>query len=128
MNLVPELAPRLRIDARGRLVEQQELRIGQRAGAEREALLPAAREFARDLLLAAGEPQPLNGLAGGLRRVFDAVDARDELEVLAHRQVLIEAEALRHVADVQLDLVGFGADVVAETGAAARIRGEQAAQ
>ena len=40
----------------------------------------------------------------------------------------IEAEALRHVADVALDLVGLGADVVAEAGAGALVRREQAAQ
>ena len=42
VDLVPELAPRFWIDAGRRLVEQQELRARQRAGAEREPLLPAA--------------------------------------------------------------------------------------
>ena len=55
MDLVPEVAARLGIDAGGRLVEQQQLRVGQRAGAEREPLLPAAGEFAGELLLAAGK-------------------------------------------------------------------------
>ena len=63
MNLVPELAPRLRIDAGGRLVEQQQLRIRQRAGAEREPLLPAAGERARELLLAALQAEPRDHLA-----------------------------------------------------------------
>ena len=53
MDLVPEIAPRLGIDAGGRLVQQQQLRIGQRAGAERQPLLPAAGELAGELLLAA---------------------------------------------------------------------------
>ena len=35
VDLVPELATRLGVDAGGRLVEQQKLRIGKRAGAER---------------------------------------------------------------------------------------------
>jgi hypothetical protein len=35
MDLVPELAPRLGIDASGRLIEQQQFRVGQRAGTER---------------------------------------------------------------------------------------------
>ena len=60
--------------------------------------------------------------------VGDPVEARDEFQVLAHREILVEAEALRHVADMALDLVGFGADVVAETGAAALVRGQQPAQ
>ena len=58
MDLVPEVAPRLGVDAGGRLVEQEQLRVGQRAGAEREPLLPAAGQFAGDLLLAAFEPEP----------------------------------------------------------------------
>jgi hypothetical protein len=44
MDLVPELAARLGVDAGGGLVEQQKLGIGQRAGTEREALLSAARQ------------------------------------------------------------------------------------
>jgi hypothetical protein len=61
VDLVPELAARLGVDARGRLVEQQQLGIGQRAGAEREALLPAARQRSGDLLLASGQAEPRNG-------------------------------------------------------------------
>ena len=49
---VPELAPRLGVDAGGRLVEQQQLRLVQHAGGEREALLPAAGELARQLVAA----------------------------------------------------------------------------
>src|SRR5438552_11318496 len=45
VNLIPEFAPRLGVDASGRLVEQEKLRIRQRAGAEREPLFPAARQF-----------------------------------------------------------------------------------
>src|SRR4051812_8437914 len=56
MDLVPELAPRLRIDPGGGLVEQQQTWIRQRAGAEREALLPAAGKLAGELLLAAAQP------------------------------------------------------------------------
>jgi hypothetical protein len=43
VDLVPELAPRLGIDAGGRLVEEQQARLRQDAGAEREPLLPTAR-------------------------------------------------------------------------------------
>ena len=128
VDLVPELAPRLRIDAGGRLVEQQQFRARQRAGAERQPLLPAAGQLAGELLLAAGQAEPFDGGARCGDRLRDAVDAADELEILAHRQVLIQAEALRHVADLALDLVGLGADVVAEAGAGAFIRRQQAAQ
>ena len=65
VDLVPEFAPRFRIDAGGRLVEQQQLRAGQGAGAEREALLPAAGKLAGELLFAATEAKPLHHLARG---------------------------------------------------------------
>ena len=128
VDLVPELAPRLGIDARGRLVEQEQLRVRQGAGAEREPLLPAARELAGKLLLAAREPEPLDHRARRRGRLRQPVKARDEFQVLAHREVLVEAEALGHVADMALDLVGLGADVVAETGALALVGREQPAQ
>ena len=128
VDLVPEVAPRLGIDAGGRLVEQQKLRARQRAGAERQTLLPAARQFAGQLLLAAGEAEPLDRRARGRNGLGDAVDAADEFQVLAHREVLVERELLRHVADLALDHVGLRADVVAEAGAGALVGREQAAQ
>ncbi len=85
MDLVPELAPRLGIDAGGWLVEQQQLRIGQGAGAERESLLPAAGELAGELLLAPGQADPLHHRLGRRHRLGNAIEARDELQVLAHR-------------------------------------------
>src|SRR5690606_36800430 len=45
MNLVPEFAPRLRVDAGGRLVQQQKLWRRKNARAERKTLLPAAGQF-----------------------------------------------------------------------------------
>ena len=64
---VPELAPRLGVDAGGRLVEQQQLRFVQHAGGEREALLPAARELAGELVAAVAEAHALDDLAPPLR-------------------------------------------------------------
>ena len=107
VDLVPELAPRLGIDAGGRLVEQQQLRLRQDAGAERQPLLPAARQLAGELVGASREPEPPDGLGRRPPRVRHAIDARHEFEILADRQVVVEAEALRHVADVALDLVGW---------------------
>ena len=129
VNLVPEFAARLGIDAGGRLVEQQQARLRQDAGAEREPLLPAAGQLAGELVLAAGEPEPGDrALAPRLCGSGHAIDARHEFEILADRQIGIEAEALRHVADIALDLVLLGENVVAEAGAFAGIRREQPAQ
>ena len=99
VQLVPEIAPRLRIDAGGRLVQQQQLRLVQQARGERQALLPAAGKLARELVRAIGE-------AESRERVLDALVATssieymraDEAQVLADRQVLPQREALRHVA------------------------------
>ena len=63
------------------------------------------------------EAEPLDHRARGRARVGEPIEARDEFQVLAHREILIEAEALGHVADMALDLVGLRADVVAEAGA-----------
>ena len=61
-------------------------------------------------------------------RVAQAVEPRDELQVLAHRKVLIQAEALRHVADLALEPVGVAADVVAEAAPLAAVGRQQAAE
>src|SRR4029077_5877937 len=51
-----------------------------------------------------------------------------ELEVLTHGEILVEAEALRHVTDAALDLFGLGAQIEAEAGALPAVRREQPAQ
>jgi len=98
------------------------MRIGQGAGAERKALLPAAGEFAGKLLFAPLKPEPVDHVARGASRIAHAIEPCDEFQVFAHRQVLVQAEALRHVADLALDLVGVAADVVTEAGAVAAVR------
>jgi hypothetical protein len=55
------------------------------------------------------------------------IEAGDEFEVLADRQVLVERELLRHVADLALDAQALGADVEAEHRAFAFVGREQAA-
>src|SRR5919108_4901182 len=128
MNLVPEVAPRLWVDAGGRLVQQQELRVRQRARAECEPLLPPARERARELPFAPVEAEALDHGARAFDRVLHSEKTGDELEILPHRKILIETEALCHVPDVALDLVGLGVDVEAEAGAIALIGGQESAQ
>ena len=127
VDLVPELAPRLRIDAGGRLVEEQQPRLVHDAGGEREPLLPAAGERAGELVLAARQAEAVERLVDGLAEVRQRIEPRDELEVLADRQILVEGEALRHVADLALDRLGLALDVVAEAGPLAGGRPEQAA-
>ena len=85
-------------------------------------------QLAGQLPLAALKPQPLDGGARLLGRIGEPVHARHELQVLQDREVLVEAEALRHVADVALDLLALRADVVAERRAAAAVGRQQPAQ
>ena len=104
VQLFPEFAPRVGVDARGRLVEQQQSRPVQHARGEREALLPAARQRARRAGRARpSRPRSSIARSTAARAIVHLVDARDEVEVLADRQVFPEREALRHVADVALD-------------------------
>ena len=98
----PEIAPRLGIDAGGRFVEQQQLRVVQHAGGQRHALLPAAGEMRRP----AGPGASSGPAAPGCRRpapcaIRQFIHARDEFQILADRQIFPEAEALGHVADLR---------------------------
>ena len=67
MDLLPEIAARLRIHAGGRLVEEQQLRLVDQARGQREPLLPAAGELPGELRLAAGQAESLDALAHRLR-------------------------------------------------------------
>src|SRR6202790_5505878 len=128
VDLVPEIAPPLGSEAAGRLAQEQKWRMGKGAGAERQPLLPAAGKFAGELLFAPAKPEPLDHVARGAARVAHAIEPRDEFQVFAHRQILVQRKALRHVADLALDLVGVAADVVAETPALAAVGRQQPAQ
>ncbi len=47
------------------------------------------------------------------RRALDAVEPGEEGDVLVDREIAVEGEELRHVADVALDRLGLGAQVEA---------------
>jgi hypothetical protein len=121
VQLIPEVAPRLRIDAGRRLVEQQELRLVQETRGERQALLPTAGELARELLRAIDEPEPLQRCSTRSSTCPSNTSARRS-EVLADRQVFPQREALRHVADVTLDRLRLAPDVEAEARSLRRCR------
>src|SRR5690606_40167743 len=99
-----ELAPRDRIDARRRLVEEQDGRaVHQRTG-EREPLLVAERKLVRRYGEVATEVEHLDHLRDALALLAprEAVNAGEEFQVLAHRQEPVERELLRHVAQAKL--------------------------
>ena len=127
VDLVPEFASRLGVDAGGGLVKQEEFRSVHDAGGEGQTLFPAAGEFARELVPARGEAEALERGAHGSARVGQAVEAGDEIEVLLDGEVLVERELLSHVADLVLDAPAFGREVEAEHLALARIEAQEAA-
>src|SRR5271167_4368246 len=96
----------LRIECRGRLVEQHDLGLhAQRAG-DRDALLLPARELTRIFVGLLGDAHPLEieprRLLGLLPRRFAHPD-RGEGQVLQHGQVREQVELLEHHADLAAD-------------------------
>ncbi len=90
VNLLPEIATRLGVDAGGGLIEEQELRAMNQARGEREPLFPAAAQLARELLLPAQQAEPFDALAHRRRAVLHPIHARHEIEILADAQVFVE--------------------------------------
>ena len=90
MDLIPEVAPGFGIDTRRRLIEQQELGLVHDAGGKRQALLPAARQRAGELVAAARQAQMLEAVVDILADRPERVETGDEFEILGDRQVFIE--------------------------------------
>ena len=102
----------------------------QQCGGERQALLQAKGQFAGDARgglgqIEAGECR-IDGVC--LRGAAKTVDAREEPEVLPHRQFRVERETLRHVADARACLGGRAQQVGAGDACLAAGGAQQAAQ
>jgi len=104
-NQLPELRPRQRVDAGGRLVQDQQVRVVDEGAAQPELLLHAARELA-------GRARQKGVQAGAVCQRVDAApafigimaeQAGEELQVFLHRQGGVEvlAQALRHVGNAR---------------------------
>src|SRR5574338_1645002 len=119
----PEVAARDGVDPIGRLVQEEHLRCVDQGAGKPELLLHPAGEVSGAALLEGrqvAEGQQLLDVLGatGAR---DLVEIGVEVDVLEHRQVGIEPEALTHVGDALLDRLGFVVNVVAgHPGIAAR--------
>src|SRR5207247_745364 len=94
----------------------------------RQALLPAAGERAGELVRALRQSQVRERLLDLLVAVGHAIHACDEAQVLANGEILPERKALRHIADVALDLFGLAHDVVPQAGALAAVGRKQPAE
>jgi hypothetical protein len=97
----PHPPPQQRIDARGRLVEQQQRRLVEQRAGERHALLHAARERVDLVVGAMCEIDELEQLPRPAARVGDREAAGEELQVLARGEILVERRLLRHVAELR---------------------------
>src|SRR6516164_7825463 len=84
--------------------------------------------MAGELAGSVGEVHALQDGLDLLPPVAQLIDARDEVEILEDGEVLIEAETLRHIADLPADARRLAGDVETETGALAAIRRQQSAE
>src|SRR5581483_8638449 len=82
-----------------RLVEEQQARIVHEDAAEAEPLLHAARERPDPLVPDLPQPEPLEQHADVLAPVGDAVEPREEPEVLERRQLAVDERLVPEVAD-----------------------------
>ena len=125
----PELGARQRIDAGGRLVEQQKIRVMDQRATQAQLLLHAARQLA-------GRALEKRRQAGTARQVVDAAaplglamaeQAREELQVFldGERGIKVLAQALRHVGDAGANgvTVGLARHVAAQHLDASRLDG-----
>ena len=127
VEFFPEIPPRPRVDARRRLVQQQQLRIVQHAGGQGQPLLPAAGKRSGQLIRPLRQAKPFQGPIHRLETIGHAVHAGHEIQILADGQIIPVGELLGHIADMALDLRAVAPDVIAQAGPAARVGLEQAA-
>ena len=116
-----------RVEARGRLVEEDQGWPGDQAGGQVEAPPHAAGERRDRLAGGLGQVELLQqarrGLAGG--RLGDALEPREEHEVLGGGEVLVDRRVLPGHAEQLPDDVRLTADVVAEDLAATAVDRQQ---
>ena len=99
---VPELAPRLRIEARGGLVEKQQVRLAHQRAGQRQALLLPARELADPgaaLLVELDELQHLVDRPAALAERAEEADGLLDRQLLGELRLLeLDAEPLAQLA------------------------------
>jgi hypothetical protein len=93
---VPRRAPRRRVEAGRRLVEEDQLGIADEREREVQPARLAARQPAREHALALAQPGQLDDLVDVARRGVEAGPVRDEL---ARRGMAVDAAGLQHDAD-----------------------------
>ena len=111
LEVVEDRVAALRIDADGRLVEQQDVGIVQQAGGQVQPPLHAAAEGLHAIVRAVGEADQVERGVDRLveRGARQAVERAEEAEVRARGQLVVEREILRHEADPALLRIGVAA-------------------
>jgi hypothetical protein len=101
-QVFPEIAAVLRIDRAGRLVQQQQFRVVQRGGGEREALALPAGKGPGAAPCEGPEVVSADPLldAPAARRPVEPIDPAHEVEVFVDSQVIPQREALCHIAEL----------------------------
>ena len=122
VNFLPKIAARLRVHARRRLVEQEQLRLVNQAGGQREPLFPAAGKLPGKLPAPVSHAEAFETFFHGGFALRHFVKPRDEIQIFLDGQILVKAEPLRHVADALFDLGDFAAEIEAEASVRRRRR------
>ena len=113
---LPEAVAGDRIDARRRLVQNQDLRLVQNGDGQGKPLAQAHRQILGQRIEMRAEAESLDQLLDARLRLLrrEVIEARVQGQVLAHAQLAVERERLRHVAEVLANLHASGFDGAAE--------------
>jgi hypothetical protein len=107
LHHAPQILAADRVDADARLVQQQHLGPRHERTGKAQLLLHAAGELAGQALGEGSEPREVQQLGKqvGVAVRIHAAQLRIQAHVLHHRQVFVQAKALRHVAGLELSVV-----------------------
>src|SRR5262249_55825943 len=97
-------------------------------GCERKTLFPPAGKVPGKLFPPLREAEFLDTFTNCLPAIFHAVHSSNEIEIFFNAQIFPKTEPLCHVADLALDRLTFGDDIVAEDASASVIGVEKSAQ
>ena len=110
----PELPPRHRVHAGGRLVQEDHAGAMDERARQGKLLFHPAGQPIRQPPAEGDEAREGEQLVASFLETFHAVDPRKELDVLVHREIAVQAEPLRQVADTVLDPGRIAGSIAAE--------------
>jgi hypothetical protein len=93
-----------RIQAGGRLVEEQHLRVAEQGSGQGDSLAEPLGQGAADIVGPVGKVDGPQGVVDAIGRVGRLVETGEAFQVLGHAQAQIQARRLRHDRDPPADL------------------------